>query len=96
MESTEAREIRDDLHKLELKIVEGFTTLRADHESLRKDLISRQEVQDKMVGTIYGNGQEGLITKVANITQKQKAIWATLTSVSVMSVGYILKNLLIK
>lgn len=89
MESTEAREIRDDIHKLELKLVEEFAFLKAGHEAIRKDLVSRQETQDKIVGTLYGNGQEGLVTKQARINQRLTLVSAAVGAVCITTLSFI-------
>ena len=63
------------LHKLELKITEGFTTLKGQHEALSGTIGEIKEDQEKLVETIYGNGKEGMLTKLAKISDKQTIIW---------------------
>ena len=63
------------LHKLEIKITEGFTTLKGQHEALSGTIGEIKEDQDKLVHTIYGNGKEGILTKLAKISDKQTIIW---------------------
>lgn len=64
------------LHKLEIKITEGFTTLKGQHEALSGTIGEIKEDQTKLVETIYGNGKEGMLTKLAKISDKQTIIWS--------------------
>lgn len=64
------------LHKLEIKITEGFTTLKGQHDALSDTIGEIKDDQDKLVDTIYGNGKEGMLTKLAKISDKQTIIWS--------------------
>ncbi len=91
MDSTEAKEIREDIHKLELKLVEEFAFLKAGHETIRKDLENRQATQDKILSTVYGNGQEGLVTKVAKQGQRLMLVNASVGTVCIATIAAISK-----
>lgn len=75
------RVIEEKIQQIELSIVEGFTSLKSQHEALSGsiDLVSKN--QEKIVKSIYGNGQEGLITKIARIDTKHKYLWAFVSMV---------------
>ena len=73
--------LEEKIQQIELSIVEGFTGLRAQHESLSNNLDTFAKNQEKIVKSIYGNGQEGLITKIARIDTKHKYLWSLLATV---------------
>ena len=72
------------LHKLEIKITEGFTSLKGQHNALSSIMEEIKDDQNKLVETVYGNGKEGMLTKLAKISDKQTIIWSLMVMLATL------------
>lgn len=74
---------------LELKIVEGFTTVQGQQKCLLDKVETANTTQQRLVESVYGNGKVGLITQVATIKTKQTSIkWiVTLLATTLMGIA---------
>ena len=83
------RELADKLHEVELTIASGFAQIHSTHDKVTDDLALVAKNQDRIVKSIYGNGQEGLLTKVARISQSQKWLWSFCASAVGLQLGLV-------
>lgn len=82
--------VKDELKRIELHIVEGFTSIKGQHDSLSKDIAALTESQSKVFKSIYGNGVEGLLTRVAKIEQRITLIWSIFATIAVAHLGLVM------
>ena len=75
------KELDSKFQNLHLEIVKGFTEIKGHHESISKELLEIKKHQKSINDTVYGNGQEGLVTKVAKLKQKQNIAWTIIGAI---------------
>ena len=84
------RDLQGELKRIELQIVEGFTGIKGQHDSLGKDISALTESQAKVFKSIYGNGVEGLLTRVAKIEQRITLIWSIFATIATAHLGLVM------
>lgn len=74
-------EIADKIARIEVALVKGFTESTAHHESTSRYITELKKDQERIMHSLYGNGQEGLVTKIAKISQRVNILWFVVVSV---------------
>lgn len=59
---------------LEIKMMDQFNALNTHNSVLAEQMTNLTTIQTKLLETVYGNGKEGLLTKVAKFESKQAII----------------------
>ncbi len=74
-------ELADKIARLEVCIVKGFAESTSQKEHTNHIIGELKADTERLIYSLYGNGQEGLITKVAKIHQRMSIIstimWAS-------------------
>lgn len=84
------------INNMELTLATGFSEMRAQHVLLNRDLSVVSAQQTRIFESLYGNGHEGIITKVAKINQRVAIIWTVMWAIGAIGVsilGYLAKGL---
>ena len=81
----------EQVTQLRIDIAEGFT-------GINTKLVIIQDNQQRLIDSIYGNGKEGIITKVARVETKQAIFSRMIFSLIVTFMGtaaYVIRTTLI-
>ncbi len=68
-------ELSDKIARLEVCIVRGFAETTATNNNVNRIVEDLKKESEMVIHCLYGNGQEGLTTKVAKIHQKVNILW---------------------
>lgn len=68
---------------LQLTSAKGFAEVAQSCDSIKMELLKMGNQQDKIFKLLYGNGEEGIVTKIGKLDQKQNIVWAIFSAVGV-------------
>lgn len=92
-------ELADKISRIEVAVVKGFAEANAQHRFSNAAIDDIKKYQQDIFHVIYGNGKEGLITKIARISQKISIVWGSLAAMALAylaAVGGIVQEIIVK
>tara|TARA_R110000772_G_scaffold184459_4_gene295483 strand:- start:6762 stop:7064 length:303 start_codon:yes stop_codon:yes gene_type:complete len=76
MDSSKEEVLGERIHELELTLVEGFAKINATHKAHTQAMDIIVKTQDQLVDNLYGQGDDGLLPKIAGVAAAQRLIWS--------------------
>ena len=69
-------EIAEQIGRIEVSLAREFATITGAHKNMNACINDLKKESEQVIHCLYGNGQEGLTTKIAKINQRLSIIWA--------------------
>lgn len=71
-------EIADKISRIEVCLAKEFAEIAGQHKNMNYSISNLMKESEQVIHCLYGNGQEGITTKIAKINQRLSIMWAML------------------
>jgi len=76
-------EIADKITRIEVCLAKEFADISGQHKSMMGNINDLKKESEQVIHCLYGNGQEGITTKIAKMNQRLGIMWALLWSAGI-------------
>lgn len=68
-------ELADKIARIEVAIAKGFAEGSSFQKDVERNVADLRKDMEQVIHCLYGNGKEGMITKMAKMNQKLSIMW---------------------
>ena len=87
MNSSKEEVLGEKMHELELTLVEGLAKINSSHRAQTEAMQAIVKTQDKLVDSLYGQGDDGLLPKIAGVAAAQRLIWSCIGGLGMVNMS---------